>query len=325
VRIKILFYGILIFFLFGTLGIIDTIYAQNDWLSEYASSQSDPVSLKSCTIGEYYGSFGLGSWVLKVIGEDSRICNIDYSWEIEGGYTEFKCRILTDKIKTTDWNNTSVPLEQNLLDNYCIKIKEGNFFLDTTEDRTISDVYQLTNAPMYPSYLVFNLSYNITNAVLENVRIDYSNLIISITTSDDGLLEIEIPKNLHYVQNNRDIENNLFIIIDGEEVKGLETSKPCNITYLIPFNKDSKEIELIGTTAGSDPRVPFKSPKQCLQESIEVLPPLRQFKSGIPLSQIECKDGFELIFKATDNSPACVKPSTAQKLLERGWTVLGNP
>ncbi len=48
------------------------------------------------------------------------------------------------------------------------------------------------------------------------------------------------------------------------------------------------------------------------------LSPKKQFESGINLENIICKEGLELIFKQ-NNSPACVKPSTAEKLIERGW------
>ncbi len=48
--------------------------------------------------------------------------------------------------------------------------------------------------------------------------------------------------------------------------------------------------------------------------------PLKQFKSGIPVQDVKCNQGLQLIFKAEDRSPACVKPDTAQKLMERGWT-----
>ncbi|MDE2589894.1 MAG: hypothetical protein KGL95_09560, partial [Patescibacteria group bacterium] len=47
--------------------------------------------------------------------------------------------------------------------------------------------------------------------------------------------------------------------------------------------------------------------------------PLEQFKSGIPVQDVKCNQGLQLIFKAEDLSPACVKPNTAQKLIERGW------
>ncbi|MDE1770425.1 MAG: hypothetical protein KGI28_07745 [Thaumarchaeota archaeon] len=47
--------------------------------------------------------------------------------------------------------------------------------------------------------------------------------------------------------------------------------------------------------------------------------PLKQFKSGIKAEDVKCGSNLHLIIKAEDNSPACVKPQTAQKLVERGW------
>jgi len=55
----------------------------------------------------------------------------------------------------------------------------------------------------------------------------------------------------------------------------------------------------------------------------EVLPilesPLKQLSSGIEANSVVCKKEYDLVFKAVDNSPACVKPSTAEKLIQRGW------
>jgi hypothetical protein len=50
--------------------------------------------------------------------------------------------------------------------------------------------------------------------------------------------------------------------------------------------------------------------------------PVKQFKNGIPLPNISCKSGLVLVFKISDGSPACMKPQTAEKLVERGWGVL---
>lgn len=64
--------------------------------------------------------------------------------------------------------------------------------------------------------------------------------------------------------------------------------------------------------------------KPIIPLSILVLPPtpLQQAKNGIDVNNIQCFQGlpkFQLITKAEDGSPACVKPDTAQILLERGW------
>ncbi len=49
-----------------------------------------------------------------------------------------------------------------------------------------------------------------------------------------------------------------------------------------------------------------------------ILPPLKQFKSGVSIDEIHCTDLLILVMK-NDGSPACVKPETKIKLIERGW------
>lgn len=51
--------------------------------------------------------------------------------------------------------------------------------------------------------------------------------------------------------------------------------------------------------------------------------PLKQFKSGILANDVKCDDRFTLVIKLEDGSPACVKPDTANILVERGWTSYG--
>lgn len=52
-----------------------------------------------------------------------------------------------------------------------------------------------------------------------------------------------------------------------------------------------------------------------------ILPPLSQIDFGVNLNEIQCKQNLVLIQKY-DGSPACVKPETVPKLVERGWTTL---
>ncbi len=47
--------------------------------------------------------------------------------------------------------------------------------------------------------------------------------------------------------------------------------------------------------------------------------PKQQSDAGVLPENIICYNGLELIFKASDNSPACVKSTTVQKLIDRGW------
>lgn len=47
--------------------------------------------------------------------------------------------------------------------------------------------------------------------------------------------------------------------------------------------------------------------------------PLKQLKSGVDPKDVKCSPNFQLIIKAANNSPACVQPSTAVKLVALGW------
>lgn len=47
--------------------------------------------------------------------------------------------------------------------------------------------------------------------------------------------------------------------------------------------------------------------------------PLVQFKSGIAANNVKCQQGLQLILKAENGNPACVKPDTVTKLVQWGW------
>ena len=50
--------------------------------------------------------------------------------------------------------------------------------------------------------------------------------------------------------------------------------------------------------------------------------PLKQMQHGVLVYDIKCNTGFGLILKIHDASPACVKPSTLQDLIQRGWGMI---
>lgn len=51
---------------------------------------------------------------------------------------------------------------------------------------------------------------------------------------------------------------------------------------------------------------------------LKELSPLKQYKSGVSINEIQCKENFVLIQKY-DGTPACVNPESLTKLIERGW------
>ena len=47
--------------------------------------------------------------------------------------------------------------------------------------------------------------------------------------------------------------------------------------------------------------------------------PRKQMKMGVDVHKIQCKFGHELVFKSTNWSPSCVKSSSVDNLINRGW------
>lgn len=48
-------------------------------------------------------------------------------------------------------------------------------------------------------------------------------------------------------------------------------------------------------------------------------PPKLQLSLGIPISEVNCKQGFRFVEKASDSSPACINPFSVKRLVEFGW------
>jgi len=57
-------------------------------------------------------------------------------------------------------------------------------------------------------------------------------------------------------------------------------------------------------------------------EGENVISPLKQFKQGVPIEKIRCKEGFELVLKNSNNHPACIKSSSVDILVQRGWGIV---
>ena len=58
---------------------------------------------------------------------------------------------------------------------------------------------------------------------------------------------------------------------------------------------------------------------QQINDIIAKMTPLKQIENGVIPSEIICKEGLQLVFKNTDDGPACVKPASVNKLIERNW------
>ncbi len=65
---------------------------------------------------------------------------------------------------------------------------------------------------------------------------------------------------------------------------------------------------------------PFSSSSESLNpDSHFILPPLKLFKAGIAIEDIQCKSFLEFALKSSTGSPVCLKQGSKDILYNRGW------
>ena len=50
-------------------------------------------------------------------------------------------------------------------------------------------------------------------------------------------------------------------------------------------------------------------------------PPLKQIRDGQNPTNVTCTEGLEIVLKQSNGFPACIKPSSVAKLIQRGWAI----
>ncbi|MBM2820060.1 MAG: hypothetical protein HW410_1742 [Nitrosarchaeum sp.] len=82
------------------------------------------------------------------------------------------------------------------------------------------------------------------------------------------------------------------------------------------------QYDLVVSNDNASNRIPggnFSPDKTVYPVPWENRSPLKQFKSGTRIDQIQCKEGLAVVLKASNGHPNCVKHETLEKLRERGW------
>jgi hypothetical protein len=95
--------------------------------------------------------------------------------------------------------------------------------------------------------------------------------------------------------------------MQGDTLSNMPSSNPLANDTMAPDNMTGSQ-ENMTSTQHSNPTNTHSN-----------LPPLEQVKSGVSPKDVQCKQGFTLIIKVDDGSPACVDPQVAQILIQRGW------
>lgn len=183
---------------------------------------------------------------------------------------------------------------------------------------------------------IFNIHYRISNGIIDAFeQIDQTFFKVKLIGENNGIFEIKIPRNYPYsnLPDSPDeynhTENRIVILSNGSEMSsGYEMEvTDCFYIHSIEFSGNKTfELGYPQLLVG----LPFrgeKVPKHCIEETMTqntsknlvTLTPLEQFKAGVDVEDIFCKWGFQLIIKASNGHPACVKPESTSKLVAWGW------
>lgn len=158
------------------------------------------------------------------------------------------------------------------------------------------------------------ISYDLINAtlldIIKNPQEDFSFYV----NGTNGELYVSLPKSVP-----RDIADEFpaFVLLNGFEFDEYGES---DCFYEFAFHIDGySKVEFIFGYPLAGPRLVYEDlPSKCISKTIPT--PLKQFRAGIPIEEIQCKEGLSLVIKSTNGNPACVKPRSVEKLIQRGWT-----
>lgn len=100
-----------------------------------------------------------------------------------------------------------------------------------------------------------------------------------------------------------------------------------SISFLVTgFTSVYSADDMMGNGTWDDNMMDDKMMKDSMDNSMKdnmmsshMKSPLKQIKEGIEPQKVQCRESFQLVFKAADWSPACVKNSSVERLIAMGW------
>jgi hypothetical protein len=161
-----------------------------------------------------------------------------------------------------------------------------------------------------------------------SLTLAFSLLISSYGASDLVINTVDLNKwqcgSLAFDQNNNNFEfrDRVKEILDECVEKGLITREEIELAQSPHRGISSREFERVYSIANGDIEKTMKIINDPNYPKNIFGTPYEQVSIGIEPENVLCREGLELIFKSKDNSPACVKPDSKLKLIERGWAIM---
>ena len=145
-------------------------------------------------------------------------------------------------------------------------------------------------------------------------------LFVTIDAADSGKLTVTVPKSLIFsLDQECNSTGDIIILLNEEDVfnSSLTETDTARIVSF-DFEKGENTVEIIGGITLGVPG-PDQICGSIYGYDSQYIPPKKQLKNGVSPKDVKCNEGLELTFKASNDMPACVKPSTVEILIQRGW------
>lgn len=135
-------------------------------------------------------------------------------------------------------------------------------------------------------------------------------------TDENNLPLVHINYDLRIIQDNEDIlvQENTHSLDGTSELPSIVLESDNSVEVIIGLRGiylSSESIKPVYETTSF-----LISDKTSVKKGIS---PKAQMEHGVNLSNVICRQGFELMMKTSDKSPACVSLESTEKLIARGW------
>lgn len=229
------------------------------------------------------------------------------------------------------------PHENKTVTYQFVPIKEGNFITSV-----FTEPYFIANSIAF-SALDDSKNYH-TEIVM--IHTDPTKKNCSIVCTDPSTLTVNVGTVVEWLNESPSYQT-IQTGVYKEDAKGTSFSADNRLVGVIPLEgkfsflflepgdykyyfSDHRFLQYAGTIhVIPDNQLPsqelLEKARQNIQPAQQVIsyeePPLKQFKSGVSSQEVQCKDDLKLVIKIVNSKPACVTPTTKQKLIERGWAI----
>ena len=190
------------------------------------------------------------------------------------------------------------------------------------EENNLTDVIKVESSPRGVAVNEITNRVYVTNQETNTVSVidgTKNTVIDSISVGEiPRRIAIQHDTNLIYVTNHG---SNNISVINGKNNFVVKTI-PVNAPFEIVINEKTNKLYSMYVGNQTISIIQNMDLTQNNTNSFTTsLSPLKQVQSGISPPNVSCKDGLNLIIKASNGMPACVKASSMQKLVEIGWAI----